>query len=411
MAQTGFLGAKASNAGDSFHELWALHAALELLNPKAALTALTVEGVRAVDSSTTASDPWSGVDCGLYYGGDTFGSADRVELIQLKYSSATPEKNWSIAGLTASDSKNGNNSVIRRLANQFAAAYSRRAGDASKQTSTKLITNRPVAAEVMAALDDIRRPVPVGSKKSHVPKGRQAGIEKLRKASGLNRANFVAFCAALSIEGGVNSRFALKEQLLLAIGAWTNTNSRTQLDDLLQFIREHMLPESRRDLISRESLLARFGVSDQKSVFPCPPDIKPITDPVPRSQVQEVMDLINSGKRKICLHGEGGCGKTTLLQEIRDKLPQSSTAVIFDCYGGGTYLDSDAYRHRERDAFKQLINEMASRLRAPLFLLPAHDTSYPSQFMDRPSGWEVGQSRANAGLAVYEGRTNERLSD
>ena len=191
------------------------------------------------------------------------------------------------------------------------------------------------------------------------------------------------FCAALSIEGGASSRFTLKEQLLLAIAAWTNTNSRTQLDDLLQFIREHMLPESRRDLISRESILARFGVSDQKSVFPCPPDIKPIADPVPRSQVQKVMDLINSGKRKICLHGEGGCGKTTLLQEIRDKLPQSSTAVIFDCYGGGTYLDSDAYRHRDRDAFKQLINEMASRLRAPLFLLPAHDTSYPSQFMDR----------------------------
>ena len=171
MANTGFLGAKASNAGDSFHELWALHAALELLNPKTVLTALTVEGVRAVDNlTTTTADPWSGVDCGLYYGGDTFGSADRVELIQLKYSSATPEKNWTIAGLTASDSKNGNNSVIRRLANQFVAAYSRRGGDASKQTSTKLITNRPVAAEVMAALDDIRRPVPLGSRNHPSPR-------------------------------------------------------------------------------------------------------------------------------------------------------------------------------------------------------------------------------------------------
>ena len=108
-----------------------------------------------------------------------------------------------------------------------------------------------------------------------------------------------------------------------------------------------------------------------------------ITDPVPRSQVQEVLDLIQSGTRRICLHGGGGCGKTTLLQEIRSKLPQSSTAVIFDCYGGGTYLDSDAYRHRDRDAFTQLINEMASHLRAPLFLLPAHDTSYPTRFMDR----------------------------
>lgn len=383
MAQTGFLGAKASNAGDSFHELWALHAALELLNPKAMLTALTVEGVRALDSTTTANDPWSGVDCALYYGGDTFDSAGRLELIQLKYSSATPDKNWTIAGLTASDSKGGNNSVIRRLANQFIAAHLKRRIDSSKQTVTKLITNRPVAAEVITALQDILQSAPRGSKKSAIPKGRQVNIEKLRKASGLNKDRFLAFCAALSIEGGASSRFALKEQLLLAIGAWTNTNTRTQLDDLLQFIRDHMLPESRRDLISRESILARFGVSDKKSIFPCPPDIKSIANPVQRGQVQEVLDLIKSGKRRICLHGEGGCGKTTLLQEIRSALAHSSTAIVFDCYGGGTYLDSDAYRHRDRDAFTQLINEMASVLRVPLFLLPAHDTPYPSRFMDR----------------------------
>jgi len=383
MAQMGFLGAKASNAGDSFHELWALRAALELLNPKTELTALTVEGVRAIDSVTAARDPWSGVDCGLYYGGDRFDSADRVELIQLKYSSATPDRNWTIAGLTASDSKGGNNSVIRRLADQFIAAYMKRRGDSSKQTVARFVTNRPVAAQVAAALRDLQQPLSRPAKTSPIPKERKANIEKLRKASGLNKADFVAFCAALSIEGGADSRFALKEHLLLAIGAWTNTNSRTQLDDLLQFVREHMLPESRRDLISRESIFARFGVSDKKSVFPCPSDIKLIAHPVPRSQVQEVLDLINSGKRRICLHGEGGSGKTTLLQELRSKLPQSSTAIIFDCYGGGTYLDSDAYRHRDRDAFTQLINEMASRLQAPLFLLPSHDTPYPTRFMER----------------------------
>ena len=256
------------------------------------LTALTVEGVRAIDSATSGTDPWSGVDCGVYYGGDTFDSADRVELVQLKYSSATPEKNWTVAGLTASDSKGGNNSVIRRLANQFIAAHLKRRSDPTKETVTRFVTNRPVAAEVTAALDDIRQPSQRRSKTRPTPKDRYANIEKLRKASGLNKIDFVAFCATLSIEGGASSRFALKEQLLLSIGAWTNTNSRTQLDDLLQFIREHMMPESRRDLISRESILARFGVSDKKSIFPCPPDIKLINDPVKRSQVQEVLDLI-----------------------------------------------------------------------------------------------------------------------
>jgi hypothetical protein len=39
------LGARASNAGDQFHELWALQQALELLNPASGLSAVTVEGV------------------------------------------------------------------------------------------------------------------------------------------------------------------------------------------------------------------------------------------------------------------------------------------------------------------------------------------------------------------------------
>jgi hypothetical protein len=235
MVQTGFLGAKASNAGDSFHELWALHAALELIKPKTELTGLTVEGVRAIDSATSSGDSWSGVDCGLYYGGDSFESAKRVELIQLKYSSATPDKDWTVAGLTASTSENGSKSIIRRLANQFIAAHRQRGGD-PKQTITRFVTNRPIATEVTATLHDVCQPTPPRGKRRPVSKIRQANVEKLRKASSLNKADFVSFCTALSIEGGASSRFALKEELLLSIGAWTNTNSRTQLDDLFQFV-------------------------------------------------------------------------------------------------------------------------------------------------------------------------------
>ena len=129
MAQTEFLGAKASNAGDSFHELWALHAALELMKARTPLTAVTVEGVRAIDSASSSLDAWSGVDCGLYFEGDSFATARRIELVQLKYSTANSDKNWTAAGLTASTSKNKNNSVIRQLANQFSAAYAQRQSD------------------------------------------------------------------------------------------------------------------------------------------------------------------------------------------------------------------------------------------------------------------------------------------
>ena len=47
-------GARGSNAGDQFHELWALLQVLELLKPKAELIAVGVEGVRTETSSQTA---------------------------------------------------------------------------------------------------------------------------------------------------------------------------------------------------------------------------------------------------------------------------------------------------------------------------------------------------------------------
>jgi hypothetical protein len=188
MAQTDFLGAKASNAGDSFHELWALHAALELVKARTQLIAVTVEGVRAIDSASSSLDAWSGVDCGLYFGEDSFASARRIELIQLKYSSANPDKNWTVAGLTASSSKNKNNSVIRRLANQFNAAYAQRRNDPNKETLVRFVTNRPIAPEVITALGLVNQK-PLRTSRAPLPtqSTAQKNFSKLRIASGLKK--------------------------------------------------------------------------------------------------------------------------------------------------------------------------------------------------------------------------------
>lgn len=90
--KTDYLGARSSNAGDDFHELWALRQALTLLNPDSGLTAVTVEGLPARDEGGSARDTWEGVDCAFYYGSDTIASASRVVVDQLKYSAANPEQ-------------------------------------------------------------------------------------------------------------------------------------------------------------------------------------------------------------------------------------------------------------------------------------------------------------------------------
>jgi hypothetical protein len=56
MVQPDYRGARGSNAGDSFHELWALRQALALLDQDAGLAAVTVEGLRAEDESGAPAD-------------------------------------------------------------------------------------------------------------------------------------------------------------------------------------------------------------------------------------------------------------------------------------------------------------------------------------------------------------------
>ncbi len=112
-----FGGARGSNAGDQYHELWTLQQVLELLTPNTSLTGVGVEGVRAnADNDDDSDKPtWDGVDCTLYYGGNTLETADHIEFVQLKYSSANPDTNWSISRITNTTSKNKNNSPIRQF--------------------------------------------------------------------------------------------------------------------------------------------------------------------------------------------------------------------------------------------------------------------------------------------------------
>jgi len=82
----------APNAGDDFHELWALRQALRLLDRDSDLTAIAVEGLSSEDETGAPLDTWDGVDCTLYFGGDQVASAKRVVIDQLKYSRSSPER-------------------------------------------------------------------------------------------------------------------------------------------------------------------------------------------------------------------------------------------------------------------------------------------------------------------------------
>ena len=91
---------------------------------------------------------------------------------------------------------------------------------------------------------------------------------------------------------------------------------------------------------------------------------------------RHVVALLAKGNRLVLVHGAGGCGKTTLMKQIADGLPDGSATVLFDCWGGGRCEYSDDKRHLPEKAFLHIANELAVELRLPLFI--PRNNKYPA---------------------------------
>lgn len=354
MAKPDFGGARGSSAGDDFHEWWALRHALPLLSESTDLVALTVEGLIADDELGTPSDAWLGVDCTQYFGGDQLATATKVVVEQLKYSSANPELPWTLARLQSTTNTKKNNSVIARLASAY-AALAERCPNLAKSNGIliRLVSNQPIASEVIEAISKVK----------------STEHSALQKAAKIKSEQFPQFLLAVdfSLCGG-DSRFAHEEKCVSAIADVVSQGALSLASDLKARVHKLMLPEGRGSAITKETLLSWLGVAHPDALFPCPPQLRRIDASIPRQVSKTVLAKIISGNELLCLHGGGGCGKTTTLQQIQQGLPQGSMMLIFDCYGAGRYQEAGAYRHRTNDAYMQLINELAGRLQTPIFI-------------------------------------------
>lgn len=369
MAKPDFGGARGSSAGDDFHEWWALRHALPLLTGMNDLVALTVEGLLAVDETGAPADAWLGVDCAQYFGGSQLSKATKVVVEQLKYSSANPDSPWTLARLQATTNAKKSNSVIARLASAYVELADKRPDlVASNSISIRLVSNQPIAPEVADAMADSK-----GQKYS-----------ALKKAAKLKPAQFSSFLLAVDFSMcGAESRFAHEEACVAEIANVVANGALSLASELKARVHKLMLPEGRGSVISKETILSWLGVAHPDALFPCPPQIRHIEAAVPRQAAVDVLDEMISGSQKLCLHGPGGSGKTTTIQQIQQRLPQGSTMVIFDCYGAGRYQEPDAYRHRAKDAYLQIINELASKLQTPLFINRTGTDDYVREFKQR----------------------------
>lgn len=305
------LGARASTAGDVFHELWALRTALGLITPKTDLKAVTVEGIAAPTGSAHLYD---GVDCGLFYGDISLERASRVEFVQLKYSTANPETAWTVARLTANSAKNGNNSVIRKLATDFAKAQGRIASGA--KLIVKLISNQPLASEVAYAIAIIRA-------------GDQSdpNAERFSVASGLSGQQLLAFLDALDVSDmGSGSRSALQDAIANELSQMSADKADTLVLQMQSHIRMLMLPEASQDIITSSTVLSWFGISTLSALFPAPADLQPMVDAIQRAPAKEVRDAFLAGNQLVCFYGLGGAARPQRCDKYSRFYPRGRSA-------------------------------------------------------------------------------------
>jgi hypothetical protein len=357
------LGARASNAGDEFHELWATRAAIRLLDRRDDLCGLTVEGVAAIDGSVTDPRVWDGVDCTLYFGGLSADSARHIRIEQLKYSSGAPQQAWTVGRLVSGTDRAS--TVLNKLARSWAHLKGKQKGKSTLEAA--LVTNQPISESLRDALARLQANPPKMPKVR--PDEKDDDVLRIAWAIGMAAPKAAKFVEALELDGGAGSRFSVEEKALAEIARWTDQDVVSRLSDIRKLVRDRMMPGPAGEVITAESILLRMSAVEYGVLFPCPPVLAETPDPISRAEVETaVHDLVRNSTTRLCLHGEAGIGKTTALEQIRRSLPSGSEMVVYDCYGAGRYLDSDAVRHRPHDAFLQLTNEIAVQLKLPLLV-------------------------------------------
>ena len=180
---------------------------------------------------------WNSVDCGLYFGGHTIEQSKKVTIEQLKYSSSTPKKPWTVSELTHSKSKTSNNSIIKGLADSFSEVQKTRPDLArAKLLTISLVSNQPVGKDLKKSLIEVRN----------------EKYEKLRVASGLDKINFKNFIALFDFSNcGTGSRFDQEERAINEILNLTRSTDQGFVLDLKDQIHKLMLPEATGRYITR----------------------------------------------------------------------------------------------------------------------------------------------------------------
>lgn len=361
MAKQGSVGP--SRSGDQFHYQWAARQCLGLLAGADGLVAVAIEGASLDEGDASTSVGDEVIDVGLYYGSEDVTAAKSIRYVQLKHSSRHAHDPWTASGLKG---------TIEGFAGRFKELEaSLGLGVLAKKVQFIFLTNRPMNGAVLEALADIATGSPA-------PRHREID-ELLKRYAASAGSNVQSFFAAFSVEAGEPDLWAQRNLLSQDLGAYLSEPDTEAALQLKELITRRATDEGAQDRSVRLYDVLRALRVTEIDLLPAPSLISEPKQGLPRAQQADILATLLTAQRPVVIHADGGVGKSTLSVHLARAMPAGSVAILYDCFGDGTYRQALKYRHRYRDALIQIANELAGQ-QLCLPLIPSSGAD-PKQFM------------------------------
>jgi hypothetical protein len=323
-----------SRAGDVFHYRWAARRCLRLLYPNTTLKKIVIEGS---DEKRKAGEYV--IDVSEY--SKVVDNAESIQYYQLKHSTVRTEKRMKLAELKQ---------TLNGFADRF-RQHERVKDKIPVSISFSIITNRKVDESVTDQL------IYLAMGEVVQPRFRKT-IENYTNLGGKKLAEF---CALLSIEDGEGDYNIQNAELRIELSQLVaGSVTSTQADALTNLVQDKVLPHSDH-IVNREEVLKRFGITNERELFPAPPLWEKLENAIDREQYAYMIRSIEESENPIIVHAAGGVGKTIFCRHLVTSIPEYSLTIAYDCFGAGSYRNRSSFRHRYRDALVQVANELATK--------------------------------------------------
>lgn len=341
----------ASLRGHAYHHAWAARSALALLEPGSDLEQLVVENFSEEDAPGLSAKAVEVADLVRYFGGRSAADARLVEVVQFKHSDAQAD-----AAFRASDAAN----TIRKFAAAFADyAATMEADRRDEVVRFVLTTNRPIHLDLEAAVSALA----AGDRAAEIGVADQ--MTALLASANLAGEDVQRFFSRLSLNGRQGNLRLARQGVGQVIASWSapsDLESRHRLKDLLGLVEDAATGRAHlRHAIIAIDVLGALGLTDPDDLFPAKAAFPPVSDPIPRASLDEIVAQLDRNSLPLVIHATGGMGKTVLMQALAERLGRDGLSILFDGFGGGEWRDPSDARHRASRGLLQLVNQIAAR--------------------------------------------------